>query len=193
MLSFELSDFMWAKGRTEPVSGVLHDSEGDVVDLTGLDLYMLIEQDSTAVSVACSYDHDISVPSRACPAPDVTYPNDDLIFGDALFDFPAVLLPGAYVYFQKTGEIKIHSRQLHYVNEHYVTLFIELPDQLDATWSWWASDDSPTLAKRGKFKFTPSIASMDNGPFELQAKLDYGSTIDFSLHLTGRVITPIQP
>ncbi len=193
MLSFELSDFMWVRGRTEPIHGVLHDSDGRALDLTGKTLSMLIKQDNYAAEVACSFDHDISVPARTCPAPDATYPNNDLIFGDAAFDFPSMLLPGAYLYFQKTGEVRIYSRQAHFVNDHYVTLFIELPEQLDATWTWWASNDSPTYAKRGMFRFSPNISAMDDIPFDMQAKLVNGSSTDFSARLTGRVITPIQP
>lgn len=193
MLSFELSDFMWARGRTEPISGVIRDVDGKTVDLTGSTLTMMAQQDAVVVEMACGYEADISVPSRACPAPSETYPNNDIIFGDAAFDFSAVLLPGAYVYFQKTGEIVIHSRQVHYVNEHYLTLFVELPDTVNATWNWWASDDSPTLAKRGKFQFTPNFSTMTDGPFDMQAKLVADTLVNYSAHLSCRIITPIQP
>ena len=192
MLSFELSDFMWARGRTAPMEGMLRDADGKYKDITESTLVMLFKQGTITGEMACTFKQDLAVASRACPDPDETYPNDDLLFGDAAFDFPAVLLPGAFAFFQKDGDVAVHSRRIHFVNEHYITLFEELPSEVDDTWNWWAYDDDPTLAKRGMFKFTPNFSTMEDGPFDIQAKLTENTLVDYSRHLNCRIITPIS-
>ncbi len=193
MLSFELDELVWNKGRTIPINGFLRGSDGGSKDLTNATVTMLVEQGGNVTEYSCSFQQDVAVASRSCPAPTETYPNNDVVFGDASFDFSAVLLPGAFAYFQKTGELETHIKRIHFVNEHYLTLFEELPAGIDATWNWWATDDNPTLAERGTFQFTPDMATLANGPFNMQIKLTESTLIEYSVHMAGRVITPIQP
>ena len=193
MLKMDVSELIWLRGRTDPVSGILYDDNGDFMDLNGKTVDILIEQNGVGVSKSASYTQDILVASRACPDPTETYPNDDLYFGDAGFTFSNYLQPGNYIYLQEDGAARIHVRRIHFVNANYLTLFTELPEGVDSGWNWWATTDNPNNAQLGMFQFDPGMGAMILGPFTLMAKVtDEDSKIHYSWELSGYVKDPIS-
>lgn len=195
MLYTSFTSMMWPQSQTGNIRGIVWDQYGKAMDLSGHTITVLIAQAGSLIEEAiASIDEDILVPERTCPAPTLDYPNDEFIFGDAGFDFDAVLQPGNYIHFRRTSGLEVWSRQIQFVNPNYATLHLEVPDPIDADWSWSASEDMPREAESGIYYFEPTISSMVAGPYQAQLMIETPEgDILYSEKINGYVTEVLNP
>lgn len=195
MLYTSFVSMMWPLSQTGNIKGVVWDQYGKSMNLTGHTVTVLIAQAEALVEeVSATINEDIVVAERTCPAPTLDYPNDELIFGDASFDFDAVLQPGNYIHFRRTSGLDVWSRQIQFVNPGYVTLHIEVPDPIDSSWKWSASQDMPREAERGIYYFEPTISDLAVGPYQAQLMIETpDGDILYSEKINGYVTEVLNP